>query len=89
MNMLTVSPSPHIKSKVNTSKIMGLVILALLPTIIASGIIFGTRAILVVAFSAATAVWQRTVTAVSASPAFAAAIMWPSATAWAAQNPAT
>ncbi len=59
MNMLTVSPSPHIKSKVNTTKIMGLVILALLPTIIASGIIFGARAILVVAFSAATAIlWE-------------------------------
>lgn len=59
MNMLNVSPSPHIKSSMSTTKVMALVIIALMPTVIASGIIFGARAILVVLFSAATAVvWE-------------------------------
>lgn len=57
--MLTVSPSPHIKSSMTTAKVMLMVILALLPTVIASGIIFGQRAILVVLVCIATAViWE-------------------------------
>lgn len=50
--MLTVSPSPHINGKVTTQKIMLVVLLALLPAIIASGIIFGMKAILLIFVSA-------------------------------------
>lgn len=47
----TVSPFPHIRSSVTTSKIMLNVLLALVPTIIASVIIFGYRSLIVVLFS--------------------------------------
>lgn len=45
---MIVSPSPHRKSAASTQKIMLSVIIALMPQMVASGIIFGPRAILVV-----------------------------------------
>lgn len=51
MHRLTVSPSPHINSTISTQRIMLLVIIALLPAVVASGIIFGMRAILLIAVS--------------------------------------
>ena len=57
---LIVSPSPHIRDNMTTSKIMGHVLIALCPALIASVILFGIRALLLVAFCAATAViWER------------------------------
>ena len=47
MNLLTVSPSPHIRSERTTRSIMLDVIIALCPAWIASVIIFGWRALLV------------------------------------------
>ncbi len=49
MSKLTVSASPHIAAHRSTRSIMFDVILALLPAVIASGIIFGYRALLVIA----------------------------------------
>lgn len=48
MNILTVSPSPHVKSHMTTQRIMLCVILSLIPTIIASGIIFGLKALMLI-----------------------------------------
>ncbi len=48
---LKVTPSPHIKGSVTTTKIMLAVIISLLPTTIAAFIIFGTRALIVSAVS--------------------------------------
>lgn len=45
---LQVSSSPHIRSKATTQSIMRDVIIALLPVTVASGFIFGLRAVLVV-----------------------------------------
>ena len=42
-NKLIVSAAPHITSADSTSKIMGRVCIALLPTLIASVLIFGFR----------------------------------------------
>ena len=47
MNLLTVSPSPHIRSERTTRSIMLDVIIALCPAWIAPVIIFGWRALLV------------------------------------------
>lgn len=47
--MLLVSPAPHVRSKTNTQSIMLDVIIAMLPALIASTIIFGWRALLIVA----------------------------------------
>lgn len=59
MQGLTVSPSPHINKFVTTQKVMLMVLIALLPAVVASGIIFGPRAILVIAVSAVSAVlWE-------------------------------
>lgn len=56
---LTVSPSPHIKKPVTTQKIMILVLIALLPSAVASVIIFGLRALAVILTSVASAVlWE-------------------------------
>lgn len=56
---LVVSPSPHIRRPVTTQKIMLAVIFALLPAMVASGIIFGGRAILVIGTSVVTSVmWE-------------------------------
>ena len=51
-SFLSVSPVPHIHAPVTTQKIMGNVILALLPALIASTVIFGWRSLLVVAEAA-------------------------------------
>ena len=56
MNKLIVSSSPHIKTKNDTPRIMLDVIIALLPTFIAGVIIYGIRALLVVATCVLTSV---------------------------------
>ncbi len=48
-NVLLVSPSPHIRSKNSTTRIMLDVIIALCPALIASVVLFGLRALAVVA----------------------------------------
>ncbi len=48
-NLLTVTPSPHIKSGNSTTRIMLDVVLAMVPALIASVIIFGLRSLLLVA----------------------------------------
>ncbi len=55
-NMLLVSPAPHVKSPVTTQRIMLDVILAMLPATVASVLIFGLRAILVLCVCVATCV---------------------------------
>lgn len=56
---IIVSPSPHIRDNNSTAKIMGNVLIALCPAIIAATVIFGVRALLLVLFCAATAVlWE-------------------------------
>ena len=55
-NQLTVSSSPHIRSKDTTSRIMLDVIIALLPAVVAGVIIFGWRARLVLSVTTASAV---------------------------------
>ncbi len=56
MNRLTVSSSPHIRSGVRTWNIMLDVIIALLPSAIAGAVIFGWRALAVIAACIASAV---------------------------------
>lgn len=56
VNKLTVSASPHVKSAETTTGIMLDVIIALVPAGIAAGIIFGWRAIAVIAVSVASCV---------------------------------
>ena len=53
---LVISASPHITDSSTTRGLMGNVILALLPTAIVSGIIFGARAILVIGVTSAACV---------------------------------
>ncbi len=55
--LLTVSPSPHIRSKNSTQRIMLDVILAMLPILVASVLIFGLRALAVVAVCVASCVF--------------------------------
>ena len=56
MNKLIVSSSPHIKTKHDTPSIMLDVIIALLPALIAGTVIYGIRALLVVATCVLTSV---------------------------------
>ena len=56
MNKLKISSSPHIRHKDTTQRIMLDVIIALLPAVISSVIIFGYRSLLVIALSVLTAV---------------------------------
>lgn len=59
MEKLIVSPSPHVRSGMTTQKIMLNVIIALCPAVIASGIIFGLRAIFLILVCVATSlVWE-------------------------------
>ena len=51
-SILTVSPSPHVRSSMTTQKIMLLVVLALVPAIVAATVVFGPRALLLVVFCA-------------------------------------
>ena len=55
-SFLSVSPVPHIHAPVTTRRIMGNVILALIPALIASTVIFGWRSLLVVAVTVAACV---------------------------------
>lgn len=55
-NKLTVTASPHRCDNVSTQKIMLMVIIALLPSVVASAIYFGFRAILLIAICVATCV---------------------------------
>lgn len=55
---LVISASPHIDSGATTRKIMGDVLIALLPALIAAVIIFGWRALLVTAVCAAACVFS-------------------------------
>ena len=48
MNNYLVEPAPHIKSKITTQKIMLQVIIALFPAVIASTVIYGLRALLMI-----------------------------------------
>ena len=54
--MLYVSASPHLRSTVTTRRIMLDVILALMPALIASAVLFGPRTLLVTAVSVSTAI---------------------------------
>ncbi|MEM5948625.1 RnfABCDGE type electron transport complex subunit D [Spirochaetia bacterium 38H-sp] len=56
MNKLTVSLSPHAKAPIDTQKVMLAVILALMPSFIASLYFFGVRAFIVTAVSVVAAV---------------------------------
>lgn len=56
MNKLSVSSSPHIRSSASTKRIMLDVIIALMPALIAGIVIFGWRALAVVATCVASAV---------------------------------
>ena len=59
MEKLIVSPSPHVRSGMTTQKIMLNVIIALCPAVIASGIIFGLRALFLILVCVATSlVWE-------------------------------
>lgn len=51
-----VSPSPHLRSGISTAKIMGNVLIALIPAVIASVVIFGWKSLLVITVCTATAV---------------------------------
>jgi len=55
-NILTVSPSPHLKAKKSTRFIMGNVCIALLPASIMGIVYFGLSALLLIAVSVASAV---------------------------------
>ena len=57
MGNLTVSPAPHIHSGSSTNRIMLDVLIALVPALIASAIIFGVRALLVTAVCVAACVF--------------------------------
>ena len=48
---LIVSASPHVRSDESTRGLMANVIVALCPSVVASAVIFGMRALLVTAFS--------------------------------------
>ena len=52
MSSLLIEPSPHIRSPLTTQKIMLNVLIALLPSVIAGTVIFGTRALVLVVLCA-------------------------------------
>ena len=56
MEKLIVSTSPHIRTKISTTRIMGDVLIALTPAAIAGVVLFGLRALLVIAVTVASAV---------------------------------
>lgn len=55
-NRLIVTASPHITDKDNTQKLMGNVVIALLPCVVASVVIFGIQALILEAVTVAAAV---------------------------------
>lgn len=48
MNLLKVTPSPHIRGEMTTQRVMLCVLISLLPTVIASGILFGLPALILI-----------------------------------------
>ncbi|MGN0612524.1 MAG: RnfABCDGE type electron transport complex subunit D [Porcipelethomonas sp.] len=48
MNLLTVSPSPHVRGSMTTQRVMLCVVISLIPAVIASGIIFGLKALMLI-----------------------------------------
>lgn len=50
LNILRISPSPHVKDSMTTQRVMLCVILALVPSVISAGYYFGFRAIMLIAF---------------------------------------
>lgn len=52
MNNFLIEPSPHIRSSLSTQKVMLHVIIALMPSVIASTIIFGLKALLLIVLCA-------------------------------------
>lgn len=56
MDKLILSVSPHLRGKTSTTTIMLDVVIALIPALIASGVFFGVRALLLVAVCVATCV---------------------------------
>ena len=63
--LYTVSSSPHIRSKTDTTSIMLDVIIALLPALCVAVYLFGLRALLVVAISVCASVFFEWLTASS------------------------
>ena len=61
MGLLTVSPSPHIRSSMTTQRIMMMVILALVPSIAAGTVFFGPRALILIVFCALVAMFTELV----------------------------
>lgn len=60
MKKYTVSPSPHLRSGASTTLIMFHVIIATVPAMIAAGVFFGWRALLLIGFCAITSmIWER------------------------------
>lgn len=69
MQKLTVSSSPHTRCKMTTQKIMLNVIIALCPAIIASGFIFGLRAVFLILICVSTSlVWETLFNLVTKKP---------------------
>jgi len=56
LSKITVSPAPHISEKLSTRSVMGDVLIGLLPAVIAAGVYFQTRALLVIAVCVAACV---------------------------------
>lgn len=56
MEKLIVSTSPHIRTKISTAHIMGDVLIALLPAAVAGAVLFGLRALLIMAVCVASCV---------------------------------
>jgi len=48
LNLLKVTPSPHIRGEMTTQRVMLCVLISLLPTVIASGILFGLPALILI-----------------------------------------
>lgn len=60
MEKLTVSPSPHIRSGITTANVMTHVLIAMLPAVVAAGIIFGGSALILMGFTAAVSLlWEK------------------------------
>ncbi len=69
MDKLTVSASPHIRGSASTAKIMGNVIVALLPAVIAATVIFGGRALILISVCVFSAIiWERLANIVMKKP---------------------
>lgn len=56
LSKITVSPAPHVSAKLSTQRVMGDVLIGLLPAVIAAGIFFRLRALVVIAVCVAACV---------------------------------